>query len=74
MGKIKQWLKKNGQLALDNMAENKRFVFHRLVDAEGPVGAQGVPLRAGRSLAGGRRTGQGKNRKAGCGAGHRRRD
>lgn len=42
---------KNGQLALDNMAENKRFVFHRLVDAEGPVGAQGVPLRAGRSLA-----------------------
>lgn len=51
MGKIKQWLKKNGQLALDNMAENKRFVFHRLVDAEGPVGAQGVPLRAGRSLA-----------------------
>ena len=51
MGKIKKWLKKNGQLALDNMAENKRYVFHRLVDAEGPIGAQGVPLRAGRSLA-----------------------
>lgn len=51
MGKIKKWLKRNGQLALDNMAENKRYVFHRLVDAEGPIGAQGVPLRAGRSLA-----------------------
>lgn len=51
MGKIKQWLKKNGRLATDNMAENERFVFHRLVDAEGPIGAQGVPLRAGRSLA-----------------------
>ena len=51
MGKIKQWLKKNGKLAIDNMAENKRFVFHQLVKAEGPIGAQGVPLRAGRSLA-----------------------
>lgn len=51
MGKIKQWLKKNGRLALDNMAENKRYVFHRLSNAEGPIGAQGVPLRAGRSMA-----------------------
>lgn len=51
MGKIKQWLKKNGKVALDNMAENKRYVFHRLTNAEGPIGAQGVPLRAGRSIA-----------------------
>lgn len=51
MGKIKIWLQKNGQLALDNMAENKRYVFHRLTNAEGPIGAQGVPLRAGRSIA-----------------------
>ncbi len=51
MGKIKKWLKQNGQTALENMAENKRFVFHRLSAAEGPVGALGVPLSAGRSLA-----------------------
>lgn len=51
MGKIKIWLQKNGQLALDNMAENKRYVFHSLTNAKGPIGAQGVPLRAGRSIA-----------------------
>lgn len=51
MGKIKQWLLENGDLAVSNMAENKRYVFHRLTNAEGPLGAQGVALRAGRSLA-----------------------
>ncbi|MGN0914247.1 MAG: murein transglycosylase A [Alphaproteobacteria bacterium] len=51
MGKIKQWLAKNDKLAKENMAENKRYVFHRLVEADGPIGAQGVPLTAGRSLA-----------------------
>lgn len=51
MGKIKQWLLENGDLAVDNMAENKRYVFHRLTNTDGPIGAQGVALRAGRSLA-----------------------
>lgn len=51
MGKIKQWLAQNGNLAKENMAENKRYVFHRLVTADGPIGAQGIPLTAGRSLA-----------------------
>ncbi len=51
MGKIKIWLKENGELASQNMLKNDRFVFHRLIDAEGPIGAQGVPLTPGRSLA-----------------------
>ncbi len=51
MGHIKKWLKENGSLAQKQMNSNQRFVFHRLVDAEGPIGAQGVPLTAGRSLA-----------------------
>lgn len=51
MGKIKQWLLENGDLAVNNMAENKRYVFHRLTKADGPIGAQGVALKSGRSLA-----------------------
>jgi membrane-bound lytic murein transglycosylase A len=51
MGSIKKWLKENPGLALVNMNENQRYIFHRLGNPEGPVGAQGVPLTAGRSLA-----------------------
>lgn len=51
MGKIKQWLLNNKDKAVSNMLENKRYVFHKLSEAEGPIGAQGVPLHAGRSLA-----------------------
>lgn len=51
MDKIKKWLKENYPAAAEHMNENERFVFHRLVDAEGPLGAHGVPLTAGRSLA-----------------------
>ena len=51
MDKIKIWLKENGQTAIDNMNENKRFIFHQLLNTSGPVGAQGLPLTAGRSLA-----------------------
>jgi len=52
MGQVKKWLKKNGKLALDNMNENKRFVFHRIIGRDsGPIGAHGVPLTPGRSLA-----------------------
>jgi membrane-bound lytic murein transglycosylase A len=51
MGSIKKWLKDNPGLALVNMNENQRYIFHRLGNPEGPVGAQGVPLTAGRSLA-----------------------
>lgn len=51
MGNIKKWLKQQGEKAYPHMNANQRFVFHRLIDAEGPIGAQGVPLTAGRSLA-----------------------
>lgn len=51
MGSIKKWLKANPALARPNMDENQRYIFHRLGNPEGPVGALGVPLTAGRSLA-----------------------
>lgn len=51
MGKIKQWLKNNPQIADKYLNENQRYVFHRLSGAEGPIGAMGLPLTAGRSLA-----------------------
>lgn len=51
MGSIKKWLKENPGLAKANMDENQRFIFHKLGNSEGPTGALGVPLTAGRSLA-----------------------
>lgn len=51
MAKIKQWLKENPDKAIEPMNKNKRYVFHRLINADGPIGAQGVSLTAGRSLA-----------------------
>ena len=51
MDKIRDWLKENPQIAKANMAENPRYIFHAISDAEGPIGALGVPLVAGRSLA-----------------------
>ena len=51
MPKIRQWLRNNPQKAEALMAENERFIFQRLTNAEGPIGAFGIPLTAGRSLA-----------------------
>lgn len=51
MGNIKKWLKENPVLAEVNMNENERYIFHRLGNPEGPMGALGVPLTSGRSLA-----------------------
>lgn len=52
MMRIKQWLNQNYVKALQYMNENPRYVFHRqVINKEGPLGAQGVPLTAGRSLA-----------------------
>ena len=51
MGKIKQWLNDNYAEAVHHMNENQRFIFHRFNSADGPIGAQGVALTAGRSLA-----------------------
>ena len=51
MGNIKKWLKENFDTAKDEMNENQRYIFHKIGDAEGPIGALGVDLTAGRSLA-----------------------
>lgn len=51
MDKIRDWLKKNPEIADVNMMENPRFIFHRITNAPGPLGALGVPLTAGRSIA-----------------------
>ena len=51
MPKIREWLRNNPQQAKMIMAENKRFIFQRINNASGPLGALGVPLTAGRSLA-----------------------
>lgn len=51
MGEIRKWLNSNYAEAYPHLLENKRFIFHRLTEASGPIGAQGVPLEAGRSLA-----------------------
>ncbi len=48
---VKAWLKANPEEAKALMEENPRYVFFRWVDGDGPVGAQGVPLTAGRSMA-----------------------
>lgn len=48
---IREWLRKNPQKAAELMAENERFIFQRLSDADGPIGALGIPLSAGRSIA-----------------------
>lgn len=51
MGNIKKWLAAHPEIAEKEMRENKRFIFHRISSADGPIGAHGVPLHAGRSLA-----------------------
>lgn len=48
---IRAWLKANPGRAQLLMRENPRYIFFREIDGAGPVGAQGVPLSPGRSLA-----------------------
>ena len=51
MSQIKKWLEENPNQTKENLQENHRYIFHKLSNAEGPIGAQGVALHAGRSLA-----------------------
>lgn len=48
---IKAWLRAHPDQARDVMNANESFVFFRLKEDKGAVGAQGVPLTPGRSLA-----------------------
>lgn len=51
MQAVVAWLKANPDEATALVAENPRYIFFRILDGEGPQGAQGVALTAGRSLA-----------------------
>jgi peptidoglycan lytic transglycosylase A len=54
MDRIRQWIHDNPDGANELRRQNRAFVFFRIVglgDGEGPLGAQGLPLTAGRSIA-----------------------
>ena len=51
MQSIRAWLEGNPARADEIMNTNKSYVFFRELNGEGPLGAQGVALTAGRSLA-----------------------
>ncbi len=51
MQSIRDWLRANPKDARAVMNRNERYIFFREIDGEGPVGAQGVALTPGRSLA-----------------------
>ena len=55
MDGIKEWLRADKERGNKMMWENKSYVFFRLLDGkeveDGPIGAQGVSLTPGRSLA-----------------------
>jgi len=50
-GDIRAWLEAHPDKARGALAVNPRYIFFRTIDGDGPMGAAGVPLTAGRSLA-----------------------
>lgn len=52
---IRDWIRRNPQKAVALFALNPRYIFFRVIEdvppEAGPIGAQGVPLTPGRSLA-----------------------
>ena len=52
---IRDWIRRNPQKAVALFALNPRYIFFRVIEGvppeAGPIGAQGVPLTPGRSLA-----------------------
>jgi membrane-bound lytic murein transglycosylase A len=51
MQSIRTWLAEHPEAAAELMNENPSYVFFRRLDTEAPLGAQGVELTPGRSLA-----------------------
>lgn len=51
MQAIRKWLRANPVEGRSMMHRNERFIFFREIEGEGPIGAQGVALTPGRSLA-----------------------
>ncbi|NMM45040.1 murein transglycosylase [Rhodospirillaceae bacterium KN72] len=48
---IRKWIEKNPDKAHDLFAFNPRFIFFRLLQGDGPIGAEGVALTPERSMA-----------------------
>lgn len=48
---IARWLKENPVAARELMQENASYIFFRLLEGEGPIGAEGIALTPRRSLA-----------------------
>lgn len=51
MQSIRAWLADNPDKAAALMQENASYIFFQRLDGDAPIGAQGVPLTPGRSLA-----------------------
>lgn len=51
MQAIRDWLEENPDRAREVMDKNASYIFFRPLETSGPIGAQGVVLTAGRSLA-----------------------
>ncbi|MBL6957419.1 MAG: murein transglycosylase A [Rhodospirillales bacterium] len=51
MASIRRWVKQNPRQGALLLAENPSYVFFRILTGDGPIGSQGAPLTAGRSLA-----------------------
>ena len=51
MQTIRAWLEANPEQAPEVLATNASYVFFQEVKGEGPLGAEGVPVTPGRSLA-----------------------
>lgn len=51
MQSIQAWLKANPQEGREIMRTNKSYVFFRVLEKDGAIGGEGLPLTAGRSLA-----------------------
>lgn len=48
---IRDWLKAHPEEAAEVMRKNASYVFFQVLEGEGPLGAEGIPLTPGRSLA-----------------------
>lgn len=48
---IRAWIESNPDKAASLLAVNRRYIFFREIDGDGPIGAAGVPLTPRRSLA-----------------------
>jgi membrane-bound lytic murein transglycosylase A len=51
MQAVRDWLRSHPREARELMQRNRRYIFFKTIDGDGPLGALGVPLTALRSLA-----------------------